>query len=252
MMSMKNDIMLQITNLHASVGDKEILKGIDLTVHKGEIHAVMGPNGAGKSTLSAILTGKPEYTVTSGSIDFMGKDLMAMKPEERSWAGIFMSFQYPIEIPGVSITNFMKTAINARRTSAGLEPMNAADFLKLMREKMAFVQMKPEFSKREVNVGFSGGEKKRNEIFQMAMLDPTLSILDETDSGLDVDALKIVAKGVNALSSPEKSAIIITHYQKLLEYIVPDFVHILKDGKIVKTAGKELVDVIEAEGFDKF
>jgi len=251
-MDMQNDIMLQITDLHASVGDKEILKGIDLTVRKGEIHAVMGPNGAGKSTLSAILTGKPAYTVTSGSIVFMGKDLMAMKPEERSWAGIFMSFQYPIEIPGVSITNFMKTAINARRASAGLEPMNAADFLKLIREKMAFVQMKPEFSKREVNVGFSGGEKKRNEIFQMAMLDPTLSILDETDSGLDVDALKIVAKGVNALSSPEKSAIIITHYQKLLEYIVPDFVHILKDGKIVKTSGKELVDVIEAEGFDRF
>src|SRR5574344_72659 len=252
MMSMKNDIMLQITDLHASVGDKEILKGIDLTVRKGEIHAVMGPNGAGKSTLSAILTGKPAYTVTSGSIVFMGKDLLAMKPEERSWAGIFMSFQYPIEIPGVSITNFMKTAINARRASVGLEPMNAAEFLKLMREKMAFVQMKPEFSKREVNVGFSGGEKKRNEIFQMAMLDPTLSILDETDSGLDVDALKIVAEGVRSLHTPEKSAIVITHYKRLLDYIVPDIVHVLKDGKIVATAGRELVDEIEEKGYDIF
>jgi Fe-S cluster assembly ATP-binding protein len=252
MIDMENDILLKITDLHAAVGDKEILKGIDLVVRKGEIHAVMGPNGAGKSTLSAILTGKPEYSVTSGSVTYLGKDLLAMKPEERSWAGIFLSFQYPVEIPGVSITNFMKTAVNARLAALGREPMKAGDFLKMMREKMAFVQMKPEFAKREVNVGFSGGEKKRNEIFQMAMLDPTLSILDETDSGLDVDALKIVAKGVNALSSPEKASVIITHYQKLLEYIVPDFVHVLKDGRIVKTAGKELVGEIEANGFDNY
>ena len=252
MIDMGNDILLKITDLHAAVGDKEILKGIDLVVRKGEIHAVMGPNGAGKSTLSAILTGKPEYSVTSGSVIYLGRDLLAMKPEERSWAGIFLSFQYPVEIPGVSITNFMKTAVNARLNALGREPMKAGDFLKMMREKMAFVQMKPEFAKREVNVGFSGGEKKRNEIFQMAMLNPTLSILDETDSGLDVDALKIVAKGVNALSSPEKASVIITHYQKLLEYIVPDFVHVLKDGRIVKTAGKELVGEIEANGFDNY
>ena len=212
----------------------------------------MGPNGAGKSTLSSVLTGKPQYEVTAGSIEFDGKDLLAVSPEERSWAGIFMSFQYPVEIPGVSITNFMKTAVNSRRKAEGLEPMKGAEFLKLLREKMAFVKMKPEFAKREVNVGFSGGEKKRNEIFQMAMLDPTLSILDETDSGLDVDALKIVADGVNSLKSPEKASIIITHYQKLLEYVVPDVVHILKDGRIVQTGGRELIDVIESQGFDKF
>ncbi|MBO7366836.1 MAG: Fe-S cluster assembly ATPase SufC, partial [Bacteroidales bacterium] len=205
-----------------------------------------------KSTLSSVLTGKPQYEVTAGSIEFDGKDLLAMSPEERSWAGIFMSFQYPVEIPGVSITNFMKTAVNSRRKAEGLEPMKGAEFLKLLREKMAFVKMKPEFAKREVNVGFSGGEKKRNEIFQMAMLDPTLSILDETDSGLDVDALKIVADGVNSLKSPEKASIIITHYQKLLEYVVPDVVHILKDGRIVQTGGRELIDVIESQGFDKF
>ncbi|MBP5740455.1 MAG: Fe-S cluster assembly ATPase SufC, partial [Bacteroidales bacterium] len=193
-----------------------------------------------------------QYEVTAGSIEFDGKDLLAMSPEERSWAGIFMSFQYPVEIPGVSITNFMKTAVNSRRKAEGLEPMKGAEFLKLLREKMAFVKMKPEFAKREVNVGFSGGEKKRNEIFQMAMLDPTLSILDETDSGLDVDALKIVADGVNSLKSPEKASIIITHYQKLLEYVVPDVVHILKDGRIVQTGGRELIDVIESQGFDKF
>ena len=249
---MANDILLEIKGLHASVGDKEILKGIDLVIRKGEIHAVMGPNGAGKSTLSSVLTGKPLYTVTEGSITFMGKDLLAMSPEERSWAGIFMSFQYPIEIPGVTITNFMKTAVNAKRASEGLEPMKAGDFLKLMKEKMAFVQMRPEFAKRGVNVGFSGGEKKRNEIFQMAMLDPTLSILDETDSGLDVDALRIVAEGVRSLHTPEKSAIVITHYKRLLDYIVPDIVHVLKDGKIVTTAGRELVDAIEEKGYDIF
>ncbi len=251
-LSIMNDILLNISDLHASVGDKEILKGIDLTIRRGEVHAVMGPNGAGKSTLSAVLTGKPDYTVTSGTIEFLGQDLLAMKPEERAWAGIFLSFQYPIEIPGVSITNFMKTAVNAKRKAAGQEPMKAGDFLRMMKEKMALVQMRPEFAKREVNVGFSGGEKKRNEIFQMAMLEPTLAILDETDSGLDVDALKIVADGVNALRSPEKSAIIITHYHKLLEYVRPDVVNILKGGRIVATGGCELIEKIEDAGFDQF
>ena len=224
---MANDILLKVEGLRASVEDKEILKGVDLVIRKGEIHAVMGPNGAGKSTLSAVLAGKPQFTVTEGKVEFMGQDLLAMSPEERAWAGLFLSFQYPVEIPGVSITNFMKTAVNAHRTGKGLEPLKAGDFLKLLREKMAFVQMKPEFAKREVNVGFSGGEKKRNEIFQMAMLDPTLAILDETEA-----------------------AIVITHYQRLLDYIVPDVVHVLKDGKIVKTAGKELVAEIEEKGYD--
>ena len=244
--------MLEIKNLHASVEDKEILKGVDLTIGPGEIHAVMGPNGAGKSTLAAVLTGRPGYTVTGGSVTFCGKDLLAMAPEERAWAGLFLSFQYPIEIPGVTIAAFMKAAVNAKRRANGLEELKAGEFLKLQKEKMAFLKMKPEFAKREVNVGFSGGEKKRNEIFQMAMLDPSLSILDETDSGLDVDALKIVADGVNALRSPQKSAIIVTHYHKLLEYVQPDFVHVLKDGCIVKTGGRELIDAIESEGFDQF
>ena len=243
-----SDIILKISGLHAKVADKEILKGIDLEIRRGEIHAVMGPNGAGKSTLSSVLTGKPDYEVTEGSIEFLGQDLLAMKPEERAWAGMFMSFQYPIEIPGVSITNFMKTAINSRLKAEGKEPMKAGDFLKLMKEKMALVQMKPEFAKREVNVGFSGGEKKRNEIFQMAMLDPTLAILDETDSGLDVDALKIVADGVNALHTPDKAAIV----KKLLEYVRPDSVHVLKAGKIVATGGNELIDRIERYGFEQF
>lgn len=245
-----NDILLEIKGLKASVEEKEILKGIDLTIRKGEIHAIMGPNGAGKSTLSAVLAGREQFAVTEGSISFMGQDLLAMSPEERSWAGIFLSFQYPVEIPGVTITNFMKTAVNSARKAKGLEELKAGDFLKLMKEKMAFVQMKPEFAKREVNVGFSGGEKKRNEIFQMAMLDPVLSILDETDSGLDVDALRIVASGVNALHTPEKASIVITHYQRLLDYIVPDVVHVLKDGRIVKTAGRELVARIEEKGYD--
>ena len=249
---MTNDILLQVSGLHASVGDKEILKGIDLTIRKGEIHAVMGPNGAGKSTLSSVLTGKPSYTVTAGSVTFLGRDLLAMSPEERSWAGIFMSFQYPVEIPGVSITNFMKTAVDSRRKAAGLEPLKGGEFLKLMKEKMAFVQMRPEFAKREVNVGFSGGEKKRNEIFQMAMLDPELAILDETDIGLDVDALRIVAEGVKALHTPEKAAIVITHYKRLIDYIEPEIVHVLKDGRIVETAGRELVDAIEEKGYDIF
>lgn len=241
---------MEIKGLKAGIEGKEILKGVDLTIRRGEIHAIMGPNGAGKSTLSAVLAGREQFTVTEGSVTFLGQDLLKMSPEERSWAGIFLSFQYPIEIPGVTITNFMKTAVNAKRKALGLEEMKAAEFLKLMKEKMAFVQMKPEFSKREVNVGFSGGEKKRNEIFQMAMLDPVLSILDETDSGLDVDALRIVASGVNALHTPEKSAIVITHYQRLLDYIVPDVVHVLKDGRIVRTAGKELVAEIEEKGYD--
>lgn len=245
-----NEILLEIKGLKAGIEGKEILKGVDLTIRRGEIHAIMGPNGAGKSTLSAVLAGREQFAVTEGSVKFLGQDLLKMSPEERSWAGIFLSFQYPIEIPGVSITNFMKTAVNSKRKALGLEEMKAAEFLKLMKEKMAFVQMKPEFSKREVNVGFSGGEKKRNEIFQMAMLDPVLSILDETDSGLDVDALRIVASGVNALHTPEKSAIVITHYQRLLDYIVPDVVHVLKDGRIVRTAGKELVAEIEEKGYD--
>ncbi|MBR4826678.1 MAG: Fe-S cluster assembly ATPase SufC [Bacteroidales bacterium] len=245
-----SDILLEIKDLHASVEGKEILKGINLTIGAGQVHAVMGPNGAGKSTLSAVLAGKPGYTVTGGTVTFGGRDLLAMAPEERSWAGIFLSFQYPVEIPGVSITNFMKAALNARRKAAGEPELTPAEFLKLLKEKMAFVQMKGEFAKREVNVGFSGGEKKRNEIFQMAMLEPTLSILDETDSGLDVDALRIVADGVNALRTPQTASIIITHYQRLLEYIVPDVVHVLKNGRIVRTGGRELVDLIEQNGYD--
>lgn len=244
--------MLKINGLHASIGGREIIRGLDLEIRAGEVHAVMGPNGAGKSTLSAVLAGKPDYTVTAGTVEFMGRDLLAMSPEERSWAGLFLSFQYPVEIPGVSMVNFMKTAVNARRKAAGLGPVKASEFLGMMREKMAFVQMKDEFTKREVNVGFSGGEKKRNEIFQMAMLDPVLSILDETDSGLDVDALRIVAEGVNAMRGPEKAAIVITHYQRLLDYIVPDVVHVLKEGRIVHTAGKELVAEIEEKGYDHF
>ena len=247
---MKNDILLEIKDLHAGIDGKEILKGVNLKVRRGEIHAVMGPNGAGKSTLSAVLAGKPEYKVTSGSIEFAGRNLLEMTPEERSWAGIFLSFQYPVEIPGVSITNFMKTAVNSRRKAKGEPELSAGEFLRLLKEKMAFVQMKPEFAKREVNVGFSGGEKKRNEIFQMAMIDPLFGILDETDSGLDVDALKIVAEGVNSLKSPEKAFMIITHYQKLLEYIVPDVVHVLKDGCIVKTGGRDLADRIWQNGFE--
>ena len=244
------DNLLEIAGLHAVVEGKEILKGIDLTIRRGEVHAIMGPNGAGKSTLSAVLTGRPDFSVTAGTAVFDGRNLLEMSPEERSWAGIFLSFQYPIEIPGVSITNFMKTAVNARRKAQSLPELKPAEFLSLMREKLSFVQMNPDFARREVNVGFSGGEKKRNEIFQMAMLEPSLAILDETDSGLDVDALKIVADGVNALRSSENSFVVITHYQKLLEYIKPDVVHILKDGRIVKTGGPELADRIWAGGFE--
>ena len=243
--------MLEIKNLHAAVvGGKEILKGIDLTIRDGEIHALMGTNGAGKSTLSKVIVGDPSYEVTEGSITFNGQDVLKMKTEERSNAGIFMSFQQPIEIPGVSMTNFMRAAVNARRQALGLEPLKSTDFLKLMREKRKLVEIDNKLVNRSVNEGFSGGEKKRNEIFQMAMLEPTFCILDETDSGLDVDALRIVAEGFNKLRKPDTSALVITHYQRLLDYIRPDVVHVLLDGRIVKTAGPELALQIEEQGFD--
>ena len=242
--------LIEIKNLHANINGKEILKGIDLVVKPGEVHAIMGPNGSGKSTLSAVLAGKEHYEVTEGSVKFMGQDLLAMSPEERSWAGLFLGFQYPIEIPGVTNVNFMKTAVNEHRKQKGLAPLTAAEYLKLMREKLAIVEMDPAFSSRGVNVGFSGGEKKRNEIFQMAMLDPKLAILDETDSGLDVDALRIVATGVTKLKRPDNATIVITHYQRLLDYIVPDIVHVLYKGKIIKTAGKELALEVETRGYD--
>ena len=242
--------MLEIKNLHAEIAGKEILKGIDLTVKDGEIHAIMGPNGSGKSTLSAVITGNPLYTVTQGSITFNGHDLLAMKPEDRARAGIFLSFQYPVEIPGVSMNNFLKAAVNAKRKLQGLEPLKAPDFMKMMREKRQLVELDPKLVHRSVNEGFSGGEKKRNEIFQMAMLDPQLSILDETDSGLDVDAMRIVADGVNKMHTPETSAIVITHYERLLDMIKPNVVHVLYKGRIVKTAGPELAKEIEQRGYD--
>ena len=242
--------LIEIKNLHANINGKEILKGIDLVVKPGEVHAIMGPNGSGKSTLSAVLAGKEHYEVTEGTVKFMGQDLLAMSPEERSWAGLFLGFQYPIEIPGVTNVNFMKTAVNEHRKQKGLAPLSAAEYLKLMREKLAIVEMDPAFSSRGVNVGFSGGEKKRNEIFQMAMLDPKLAILDETDSGLDVDALRIVATGVNKLKREDNATIVITHYQRLLDYIVPDIVHVLYKGKIIKTSGKELALEVETRGYD--
>ena len=242
--------MLEIKNLHASIDGKEILKGIDLVVKPGEIHALMGQNGAGKSTLSAVLAGHPAYTVTEGSATYNGKDLLAMPPEERSHEGLFLSFQQPVEIPGVSMVNFMRAALNAKRKYQGLEPLEAAAFLKLMRERRKIVELDNKLASRSVNEGFSGGEKKRNEIFQMAMLEPTLCILDETDSGLDVDALRIVAEGFNRLRTSETSAIVITHYQRLLDYIKPDIVHVLIDGRIVRTAGPELAMQIEQQGFD--
>ena len=241
-------MMLEVRNLHATIAGKEILKGIDLTVNDGEVHAIMGPNGSGKSTLSAVLTGNPLYTVTEGTALFNGKNLLELKPEERACEGLFLSFQYPVEIPGVSMVNFMKAAVNARRKYHGLEPLNAADFLKLMKEKREIVDAK--LSRRSVNEGFSGGEKKRNEIFQMAMLNPTLSILDETDSGLDVDAMRIVADGVNKLFTPEKSIIVITHYDRLLDMIKPSVVHVLYNGRIVRTDGPELAKEIEKRGYD--
>ena len=242
--------MLEIKNLHAKAGDKEILKGVSLTIRDGEMHALMGTNGAGKSTLSNVIVGNPAYEVTEGTITFDGKDLLAMTPDERANAGIFMSFQMPVEIPGVSMTNFIKAAVNAKRKSRGEEPIKAADFIKMMKEKRQMVEMDQKLMSRSVNEGFSGGEKKRNEIFQMAMLEPTFCILDETDSGLDVDALRIVATGFNKLRTPETSGIIITHYQRLLDYIKPDVVHVLIDGRIVKTGGPELAQKIEEEGFE--
>ncbi|MGN1225977.1 MAG: Fe-S cluster assembly ATPase SufC [Candidatus Cryptobacteroides sp.] len=245
-----SEVLLDIKGLKACVEGKEILHGVDLCIREGEVHAIMGPNGAGKSTLGAVLTGKPGYEVTGGSVLFRGQDLLSLSPEQRAWLGLFLSFQYPIEIPGVSLVNFMKAALASKRKAQGLPELSPAEFLKLLKEKMALVQMRPDLAKRDVNVGFSGGEKKRCEIFQMAMLEPVLSILDETDSGLDVDALKIVAGGVNTLRSPQNASIIITHYHKLLEYIVPDVVHVLKNGVIVKTAGRELVSQIEASGFE--
>ena len=242
--------MLEVRNLHAKIGDKEILKGIDLTIKEGETHAIMGPNGSGKSTLSAVLVGNPMFEVTDGTAIFNGKNLLEMKPEDRANEGIFLSFQYPVEIPGVSMTNFMRTAINEKRKYQGLEPMSAADFIKLMKEKRQVEELDAKLSQRSVNEGFSGGEKKRNEIFQMAMLEPKLAILDETDSGLDVDALRIVAEGVNKLKSPHNSTIVITHYDRLLDIIRPDVIHVLYKGRIVKTAGPELAKEIEARGYD--
>ena len=242
--------MLTIKDLHASVGEKEILRGINLQVNAGEVHAIMGPNGSGKSTLASVIAGRETFNVTSGEIIFKGRDILGLSPEERAWAGIFLGFQYPIEIPGVTNVNFIKTAVNEQRKQKGLPALSAAEFLKLMREKMAYVEMDSSFSGRGVNVGFSGGEKKRNEIFQMAMLEPDLAILDETDSGLDVDALRIVATGVNKMRTPQNATIVITHYQRLLDYIVPDFIHVLYKGQIIHTAGKELALEIEKRGYD--
>jgi feS assembly ATPase sufC len=242
--------MLKIENLHASIGDKEILKGINLTVGKGEVHAIVGPNGSGKSTLSSVLVGHPTYEVTEGSVTFEGEDILELEPEERAHRGLFLSFQYPVEIPGVSMVNFMRAALNERRKAAGLDPLPAAEFLKLMKQKRELVELDNKLASRSVNEGFSGGEKKRNEIFQMAMLEPKLAILDETDSGLDIDALRIVAKGVNELRSPENSTIVITHYQRLLDYIRPDFVHVLYKGRIVRSGGPELALELEERGYD--
>lgn len=242
--------MLEVKDLHANIGDKEILKGINLTIKNGETHAIMGPNGSGKSTLSAVLVGSPLYEVTSGSAFFNGKNLLEMSPEDRAHEGMFLSFQYPVEIPGVSMTNFMRAAINEKRKYEGKEPLNAGEFLKLMREKRKVVELDSKLTSRSVNEGFSGGEKKRNEIFQMAMLEPKLSILDETDSGLDVDAMRIVAEGVNKLRTPESSCIVITHYDRLLDMIRPNVVHILYNGRIVKSAGPELAKEIQVRGYD--
>jgi len=242
--------MLIINNLHASINGKEIIKGLDLEVKAGETHAIMGPNGSGKSTLSAVLVGNPAFEVTDGEIIFEGKNLLEMSPEERSCAGIFLSFQYPVEIPGVSMVNFMRAAVNEHRKYRGEEPLSAGDFLKLMREKQAIVELDKNLVNRSVNEGFSGGEKKRNEIFQMAMLEPKLAILDETDSGLDIDALRVVAHGVNHLKRPENATIVITHYQRLLDYIKPDIVHVLYNGRIIRTAGPELALELEEKGYD--
>ncbi len=242
--------MLSIKNLHASIEGKEILKGINLEVKAGEVHAIMGPNGSGKSTLASVLAGREDYQVDAGQVSFKGKDLLDMGADVRAKEGVFLAFQYPIEIPGVTTTNFMKTAINKVREYKGLEPLDAVSFLKLMKEKMKLVEIDQSLLSRSLNEGFSGGEKKRNEIFQMAMLEPTLSILDETDSGLDIDALRIVANGVNTLKNTDNATIVVTHYQRLLDYIVPDFVHVLHDGKIVKSGGKDLAKELEKRGYD--
>ncbi|UUF15734.1 MULTISPECIES: Fe-S cluster assembly ATPase SufC [Flavobacterium] len=242
--------MLSIKNLHASIGDKEILKGINIEVKAGEVHAIMGPNGSGKSTLSAVIAGNENYEVTEGEVVLDGEDLADLAPEERAHKGVFLSFQYPVEIPGVSVTNFMKTAINETRKANGQEEMPANEMLKVIREKSELLEIDRKFLSRSLNEGFSGGEKKRNEIFQMAMLEPKLAILDETDSGLDIDALRIVANGVNKLKSDKNAIIVITHYQRLLDYIVPDFVHVLYNGKIVKSGGKELAYELEEKGYD--
>lgn len=242
--------MLKINNLHAEIDGKKILKGINLEIKPGETHAIMGPNGSGKSTLASVLTGKDTFKVTEGDITFMGKDLLAMEPEIRAREGMFLSFQYPVEIPGVSMINFMRTSVNQVREYRGLDLLSSAEFLKFMRERKALVEIDSNLTNRSVNEGFSGGEKKKNEIFQMTMLEPKLSILDETDSGLDIDALRVVANGVNAMKSKETSSIVITHYQRLLDYIVPDVVHVLFQGKIVKTGGRELALELEEKGYD--
>ena len=245
-----SNTILEIKDLKCQIEDQEILKGLNLEVKSGEVHAIMGPNGSGKSTLSSVLAGKDDYEITRGSISFLNEDIEDLSPEERSWKGMFLAFQYPIEIPGVSNINFLRTALNERNKSLGLDPISAKDFLKMVADKSALVGLNNKLKNRSVNEGFSGGEKKRNEIFQMAMLDPKLAILDETDSGLDIDALKIVARGVNQLKSKENATIVITHYQRLLDYIVPDFVHVLYDGKIVKSGDKSLALELEEKGYD--
>jgi Fe-S cluster assembly ATP-binding protein len=242
--------LLKIENLKANIGDKEILHGLNLEINSGEIHAIMGPNGSGKSTLASILAGKTEYEVTEGTVEFEGKNLLDLKPEERAREGIFLAFQYPVEIPGVSNANFLKTAVNEVRKHRGLEPLDAMDFLQMMKERAKLVEIENSFMSRSVNQGYSGGEKKRNEIFQMAMLEPKLAILDETDSGLDIDALRIVSNGVNQLRNENNAFLVITHYQRLLNYIIPDFVHVLQDGKIVMSGGKELAYELEEKGYE--
>ena len=248
--SEKERVMLEIKNLHAQVNGNEILHGVNLNVNAGELHAIMGPNGSGKSTLAGVLAGREAYRVTEGEVWYKGMDLLAMNPEERAREGLFLAFQYPVEIPGVSNSYFLKVALNAIRKHRGLEPLDAVDFLTLVKERLTLVDMDPSFLNRPVNEGFSGGEKKRNEIFQMAVLEPTLAVLDETDSGLDIDALRIVADGVNKLRRPDNATIVVTHYQRLLNYIIPDYVHVLVDGKIVKSGGKELALLLEERGYD--